>query len=466
MISGLSVSAGEGDSLMIRRLYDEALMRGHAYENLRSLCKDVGARLSGSSEAEMAVNWGKRLLESYDFDSVWLQEIKVPHWERGTTESGWIVNEAGKWRKLSIIALGGSVGTDGLLEGDIVEVQGLTELEHLGREQVEGRVVFFNRPFDQSQINTFRAYGACVDQRWEGANAAGKLNAKAVIIRSLASSPDNHPHTGVMHYDEGGKQIPAAAISTLDADWLTNWLRQGSVQLRMEMDCRNFDEAISYNVIAEMHGSEDNSIITFGGHLDSWDVGEGAHDDGAGIIHSIEALRLLKVSGYQPRHRLRCVLFMNEENGNRGGRTYAAQADEKGEKHICALESDRGGFLPIGFDIVGDSTQVEWVREIKPVVYPFGLFAFDPGYGGVDINPLREYYPDILMLGLAPNSQEYFDYHHSDADVFEAVNKRELELGCAAMATMLFWVDSRWPVFDTEISKTQSNLIPSRELGN
>lgn len=171
------------------------------------------------------------------------------------------------------------------------------------------------------------------------------------------------------------------------------------------------------------------------------DFGEGAHDDGAGIAHSIEALRLLKTLGYKSNHTLRLVLFMNEENGNMGGKTYAKICKDKGEKHICAIESDRGGFLPVGFDIVGDDAQVKFIKSFEKVLYNFQLYKFDKGYGGVDINPLREYYPEMLQLGMAISSQRYFNYHHTEADVFEAVNQRELELGCAAMATMIYLID-------------------------
>ena len=436
-----TVSFSNEDSLFVRKIYDMALEGGHAYENLRSLCKDIGARITGSAEAKIAIDWGKNLMYGYAFDHVYLQEIKVPHWERGNTEAAWIMNESGDVAKLSVLALGGSIGTSGLIEGEVVKVESIQELEALNPEQINGKIIFFNRPFDQKMIQTFKAYGACVDQRWEGTNVASKLNAKAVVIRSMASSTDEHPHTGSMHYDKDVAPVPGAAISTVDADRLVDWLAKGTVTLKMEMDCRFFPDEISYNVIGEMTGNEDDQIITFGGHLDSWDVGEGAHDDGAGVVHSLEALRILKELGYQPNHTLRCVLFMNEENGNFGGKSYAEIAAENKEKHLCALETDRGGFLPMGFDVVGNSAQVDFIRQFATLLKPYDLLKFNPGYGGVDIGPLRSYYPEMLQLGMAVNSQRYFDYHHSAADVFESVNKRELELGAAAMAAMIYLID-------------------------
>lgn len=436
-----TISQSNIDSIFIRKIYNEALLNGESYKNLYSLCKDVGARVTGSAEAKMAIKWGFDLLTSYGFDNVYLQEIKVPHWERGTTEAAWMINEKGEMEKMNILALGGSIGTDGLMEGEVILIESVDALENFSEKDIKDKIVFFNKPFDQTQINTFRAYGACVDQRWDGANKASLKGAKAVIIRSLAQATDEHAHTGSMHYEEGVVKIPAAAISTVDADRISTWLKTGKVFVKMEMDCRFYPDEISYNVIAEMMGNEDDKIITFGGHLDSWDVGEGAHDDGAGIVHSIEAIRILKKLNYYNNHTLRCVLFMNEENGNFGGKYYAELASENKEEHICAIESDRGGFLPIGFDIQGTPEQVKMVQQFKELLFDFELYKFEPGYSGVDIRPLLQHYPEMLQLGMVINSQEYFDYHHAETDVFESVNKRELELGAAAMATIIYLMD-------------------------
>ena len=445
-----TLSTAQTDSLFVRRVYNEVLEHGHAHENLRSLCKDIGARITGSAEAEMAIRWGMTLLESYNLDSVYLQEFQAPRWERGTEEVAWITNEKGEIYKLNITALGGSDGTNGLLEGDMMMVMGIEDLKQMDPAKIKDKIVFYNRPFDQKYIRTFEAYGACVDQRWGGTNEASKMGAKGVIIRSMATPHDDHPHTGSMGYDEGVKRIPGAAMSTNDANVVTEWLNKGPVRLSIDMDCRQMPDIITHNVIGEIRGSEDGKVITFGGHLDSWDVGEGAHDDGAGIIHSIEAIRLLKLLGYKPKHTLRVVLFMNEENGNNGGKSYAKWCKERGEEHIAALESDRGGFLPEGFDISGSDEQVAWVRDLTEFLYDFRLSRFDPGYSGVDINPLNDHYPGMLQLGLEINSQAYFNYHHTDADVFEAVNKRELELGCAAMTSMVYLIDKYWKPLGTE----------------
>lgn len=426
------------ENATIRAIYDEALLRGESYENLRYLCKQIGHRITGSAEAEMAVHWGKRLLSNYGFDTVYLQPFTAPHWERGTREAAWMMKEDGSFQKLRIAALGGSPSTDGLLEGELVHFNSPDDLEGLADDALKGKIAFFSQPFDQSIIYTFEAYGGCISLRWTGAVEAAKRGASAVLIRSLAQSDDDFPHTGSMRVEDD--VVPAAALSTRDADRLKEWLKEGKVRVRVEMDCGFRGEVQTHNVIAEWKGREEG-IITWGGHLDSWDMGEGAHDDGAGVIHSIEAMRLLKQIGYQPKYTLRCVLFMNEENGNYGGKAYARYALSNNERHVAALESDRGGFMPVGFDLRGSEEQLEFVRDITGPLLDYRLWRFEMGYGGVDIGPLYEAYPDMLQLGLNMVSQRYFDYHHADSDVFETVNKRELELGCAAMASMIYLLD-------------------------
>ena len=429
------------DSAFIRSIYNEALGQGKAYEDLRSLCKDIGARLSGSSEAQMAIEWGKQRLERYGFDTVYLQEIKVPHWERGTKESAWIKGKKGNIQPVKILALGGSIGTNGIMRGEIAYFESLAALKKATKQEVNGKIVFINQHMDETMINTFKAYGACYTMRGEGAIEGAKLGAKAVIIRSLGLPIDDHPHTGSMHYDDQFAKIPAAAISTLHADMLEEQVKMGSVEFVFEMDCQSFPDITSYNVIAEIKGQKANEIITFGGHFDSWDAGEGAHDDGAGIVHCMEALRILKKLNLKPNHTLRVVFFMNEENGNKGGITYSAWSKARGEKQIAALESDRGGFVPRGFSCDGTDKQVELLKSFSAIFKPYELHDFDKGYGGVDISPLKGDFPGIPLFGFVTDSQRYFDVHHSEADVFETVNKRELELGCAAIASFIYLLD-------------------------
>lgn len=430
------------DSLVIRKIFDEALTAGKAYEDLRSLCKDIGARLSGSAQAQLAVEWSEQKFKQYGFDAVYLQPIMVPHWERGTKEVAWFKTKHGDVVPLQVLALGGSIGTNGLLRAEVVEFKSLDDLRKSDEKTVKGKIVFLNQPMNPKDIVTFKAYGGCYAIRGEGAVESAKLGALAVVIRSLALPQDDHPHTGSMHYVDSIPKIPAAALSTNASNLLSEALSTGKLELILEMDCRDYPDVQSYNVMGEIKGSEfPDKIITIGGHLDSWDTGEGAHDDGAGVIHCMEALRILKHLKVRPRHTIRLVFFMNEENGNRGGLGYAQWVKEKGEIHVAAMESDRGGFSPRGFDCDGSDAYVTMIQQFAGLLKPYGIHHFEKGYGGVDIGPLKRSFEGIPLFGFVPDSQRYFDFHHAESDVFEAVNKRELELGCASVASFVYLLD-------------------------
>lgn len=433
------------DSIFIKSIYNEALSRGHSHENLRYLCKTIGARLSGSAQAQMAVEWSEQLMKSYAFDTVYLQPIEVPYWVRGTKEAGWIKTDGNPLHKLNLLALGGSIGTNGIIQASIIEFKHFDDLKKANTEQVKGKIVFLNQPMNEQDIQTFNAYGSCVAIRGRGAIEAAKLGAIAVIIRSIGLPLDNHPHTGTMAYSPEVNKIPAAAISTNDAELLSSILKKHNAELILEMDCEDRGTRPSFNVIGEMRGqTKPEEIISVGGHLDSWDTGEGAHDDGAGVMHSLEAVRILQALGYRPKHTLRVVFFMNEENGNKGGEGYAKWVYELGEKHIAAVESDRGGFAPRGFTVDGPSSSLSFLQSLQLLFKPYDVHYFEKGYGGVDINPLKKYYSGISLFGFVPDSQRYFDFHHAPSDVFENVNKRELELGCATIATLLYFIDQHF----------------------
>lgn len=433
------------DSTFIRAIYTEALENGRAYSDLRELCKNIGPRLSGSAKAAMSIDWSEAKFTSYGFDNVYRQPITVPHWERGTTESGWITSKKGRLHKLHLLALGGSIGTNGLMKGDLIEFSSLEELKKASKSKVAGKIVFINQKMDAAQIQTFKAYGGCYAIRGEGAVEAAKKGAIAVIIRSLGLPIDEHPHTGSMHYEKEVPKIPAAAISTQDAEMVSEWLKTENLQVNLELNCMEFPDAPSFNVMGELKGKSNDEIITLGGHLDSWDTGEGAHDDGAGVVHCMEALRILKKLGYKPKHTLRVVFFMNEENGNAGGKAYAKWTKEKGEKQLAALESDRGGFAPRGFSCDGSEEQVRLLASFSGIFKPYDLHVFEKGYGGVDIGPLKNEFPGIPLFGFVPDSQRYFDFHHAPSDVFENVNERELALGAAGIAAFIYLLDQQLP---------------------
>lgn len=441
----LSVSIQAQDAKTLRSIYDIALTESEAYENLRTLCKEIGPRLSGSEQADSAVVWGQNVLEVLDLDTVYLQEITVPHWERGRKERAYFYNEKGK-NTLDVCALGGSVSTgmNQFIKGDVIEVQSLDEVNNLPDSLVKGKIVFYNRPMDPKKISTFSAYGSCVDQRYGGAMEAAKKGAIAVVVRSMNVRLDDFPHTGSMGYEEGIDSIPAFAISTNGADYLSeNIARYETIELNLKSFCKSYPDKISHNVIGEIRGTEfPDEYITVGGHLDSWDMGEGAHDDGAGVVQSIEVLHILKKMNIRPKHSIRVVLFMNEENGNRGGKSYAERAAAENEKHLMALESDRGGFSPRGFSVRGTEAQLNAIKEWTDLFEPYGIHEFKMGFAGVDINPLED--GKICLIGLSPDSQRYFDHHHSDNDIFEEVNKRELVLGAASMTSLVYLIDKYW----------------------
>lgn len=435
------------DSTMLRKFYDEALVNGQTYENLRYLCKNIGPRLSGSANAQKSVDWSKKLMESYGFDKVYLQEVMVPHWVRGEKEQGYIID--GNTRiPVAIAALGMSVATPKAgITANVIEVKSLKELETLGENVIKGKIVFFNRPFDPRYIETGQAYGMAGDQRFAGPAAAAKYGAVGVIVRSLTESIDNYPHTGGTAYDPAGKNIPAAAISTIAANKLSNMLRLRKLPLikfYFKQSCKHLPDAKSYNVVGEITGSQNpNKYITVGGHLDSWDLAEGAHDDGTGVVQSAEVLRIFKAVGYKPKNSVRAVFFMNEENGHKGGIKYAELAAQNKEEHIAAIETDEGGFTPRGFSFEGISA--DKLRDInksfKSLLEPYEADRLVAGGGGTDIGPLKETIPSVVLMGFRPDSQRYFDIHHTPNDVFENVNKRELELGAGAIASMVYLID-------------------------
>ncbi len=431
------------DSVFIRKIFDEALTNGQSYKNLEYLSNSIGGRLSGSPEAEKAVQWSKKLMENYGFDKVYLQEVMVPHWVRGAKEKASIQTNKGEI-EVPICALGGSVGTGKTaLTAPIIEVKTLDELKALGRSKIQGKIVFFNRPMDPRRVSTFEAYSGAGDQRRQGPSEAAKLGAVGVVVRSLNLFQDDLPHTGSLRYDETAAKIPAAAISTNGADKLSQMLKADqNLKFSYEMHCETLPDVKSYNVIGELRGSEKpNDIVAVGGHLDSWDLADGAHDDGTGCTQSIEVLRIFKSLNYRPKRTIRAVMFMNEENGVRGGRKYAELAKTNQENHVAAIESDAGGFTPRGFGIVADRSKIKTIEKWKPLLAPYGLHDIGAGHAGTDIEPLAEVDKNAALIGFTPDSQRYFQYHHAANDTFDKVNKRELELGGASMAALIYLLD-------------------------
>ena len=431
------------DALFIKDIHDFTLTEAQCYDWLEHLSTECEGRLAGSENAEKAVVYTKSLMDTLGFTSTWLQPCKVKKWHRGKAEQV-SITYGDTQKQLNALALGNSIGTpkEGLT-AEVVEVRSLDEVEELGRAGIEGKIVFYNRPMDPTQLRTFNAYGGAVDQRVWGASKAAEYGGIASIVRSMTLRQDDVPHTGTLVYKEEFDKVPGLAISTNDANMLSDLLKKEKVTMRIWTECAPGEEATSYNVIGEIKGSEHpDKIILVGGHLDAWDVGGGAHDDGAGCVHSLQVIQTLNGIGYRPRHTIRCVMFMNEENGLAGGLEYAKVSNEKGEYHLAALESDAGGFVPRGFSFDGDAEVLKpfyaKVSEWLPLLESYGLY-FTTGGSGADISPLKS--QKGLLIGLRPDSQRYFDYHHTTIDRIDVVNKRELELGAAAMASLIYLID-------------------------
>ena len=431
------------DEVMLKQIYKVALTESKAYPWLDDLSNKIGHRLSGSSGAAKAVTYTKEQMELLGLDKVYLQEVMVPQWLRGEKEVAYL--QVGKQKKsFPICALGMSVATpkNGLL-ANVIEVKSLEELKALGIEKVKGKIIFFNRPMNPEFIETFHAYGSCVDQRSSGAREAGELGAVGVIVRSMNLRLDDFPHTGSTNYKDIAmdKRIPAAAISTNGAEELSKLLQQNpNAKLYFKQSCQTLEDVLSYNVVGEITGSEHpNKIMVVGGHLDSWDLGDGSHDDGAGCVQSMAVLEIFRKLNYKPKNTIRVVLFMNEENGVKGGLKYEELSSKNKENHIFALESDSGGFTPRGFSIEADDSNFDKITTWKNLFEPYLIHIFRKGHTGVDIGPLKS--EKIVKVALQPDSQRYFDYHHAANDTFDAVNKRELELGAASMASLMYLFD-------------------------
>jgi hypothetical protein len=424
-------------------LVAEGLAEPRAHALLAELCARAPLRLAGSEGAAQAVAWALGAMQRLGLENVRLEPCMVPRWERGTLAELLVVEPtAHAGEELPILALGGSVPTPaGGIAAEVMAVESFEEL-HARADEAHGKIVLFARAMDPTRLEPFEAYGGAVNQRGSGASEAAGAGALAALVRSMTLAQDDQPHTGAMNYAEGVARIPAAALSTNASDRIRAWLAAGErVVLRLALDCTTHADVLSHNVVGEVVGRErPEEVVLIGAHLDAWDVGQGAHDDGAGCAHVLAAARLLARSALgRPRRSVRCVLFMNEENGLRGAHAYRDAHREELGRHVLAIESDRGGGLPLGYasDAVGDARAV--------LARLWGGAPCARG-GGADISPLAEF--GVPLAGLYPNPQRYFDFHHSANDVLAAVHPRELELGAIALASMAWLaaeLEGEWP---------------------
>ncbi|CAI8882214.1 M20/M25/M40 family metallo-hydrolase [Chryseobacterium sp. IT-36CA2] len=443
LLLGITVfSQTKEDSIQFKKISTEILNNGKGYNELRELTKTIGNRLSGSEAYEKSVQWAAQKLRDAGADKVWLQEVMIPVWVRGK-ESLHIQTSNGKWKSIKMLSLGNSEGTAGKdVLGEIIMVKSLEEYDQLSAEKVKNKIVFFNYPFNQGNVQTFISYRDAGAYRRTAASLTAKKGGKFAIIRSLSSAFDDVPHTGNMRYEENISKVPAITIGNTSADELETLLKNQKVTAKLNSNCGMKGEKLSHSVIGEIAGKKDQSVIVVGGHLDSWDVGEGAHDDGAGIVQSIEVLRTFKKLGIQNNHTIRAVCFANEENGTKGGKEYGKVVKENNEKHLFAIESDAGGFSPRGISLEMNEPQRNQIKSWVNLFLPYGVYNFEGKYSGSDIAPLHEM--GVPTAELVPDPQRYFDIHHTEEDTFEKVNRRELLLGSAVMTQLIYMIDKNW----------------------
>ena len=415
-----------------------------AYRRVAALADQFGPRMTGSPALERAIIWAHDAFVADGQENVALDPVRVPIWERGK-ESAEIVTPAP--RRLAVLGLGGSVGTPpGGLTAEVVAVSSFDELAKLGTS-VRGKIVLFNHPYPTDGPNAAAGYGKSIPYRTEGATRAAAFGAVAALVRSLASASLGAPHTGQMHYGPG-PQIPTAALSVEDAALLARLAARGPVTVHLVLEDGARPDAASFNVLAELRGGEQpDEIVVIGAHIDSWDVGEGAQDDGAGVAIVMESLATLRRLGLIPRRTIRAVLYTSEEEGAQGGKTYAEAHANELPHHVAAFETDVGAGTPLGFRIDAGPEAVAEARELVTLLAPLGATLIDTGFSGADINALRP--AGVPLLGLFSDPTHYFDVHHSAADALEKIDPAALGRNVAAMATMAYVVadrPTRWPV--------------------
>ena len=426
LVAANAQTLGDRYSATAAQILDAARTDNGAYEKLVFLCDRVGNRLSGSPGLDKAIAWAKAEMTRDGLVNVASPMVKVPHWVRGA-ESAAIV--APMERPLTMLGLGGSVGTGrGPITAEVVVVHDFAELDRLGKAKVEGKIVLVNMAWE--------GYGRTVQYRGRGPSAIAKLGGVAMLIRSVTGLSLQSPHTGALNYEKGVAEIPAAAITVEDAQMIERLTaRDETVKVRLQMSARTLPDAESANVVGEVRGSEKpEEVVVIGGHLDSWDVGQGAQDDGSGIVTAMQAAALIKRLGLKPRRTIRVVLFTNEENGGAGGRAYREMVGGEIKNHVAAIEMDGGAEKLTGYGM--DKRILDRFQGVAKLLAPFGADKFTEGGGGADIGPLMK----DGVPGLSPHTGggHYFDWHHSQADTVDKIKPEELREHVGAMAVMAF----------------------------
>lgn len=423
---------GADNAEPVPRIVDAGLRSEQAYRKLSWLTDRIGPRLSGSDNLNAAIAWTQAEMKRDGLVNVGAERAMVPHWVRGEA-SGRILAPAP--HPMEILALGMSDGTppEGIA-ADVIEVSSLEDVQALG-DKAKGKIVLFNKKIFPNGGDD-RGYGSAAGLRHKGAAASAKVGAVGMLIRSLATADLRLPHTGSMEYEDGVPHIPAAAIAPEDAELIHRFLAAGeTVKVTFTLSCKNLPDTESANVVGEVRGSEKpDEIVVIGGHLDSWDVGTGAQDDGAGCAVVMEAARLIRSLALKPKRTIRVVLFTNEENGLRGGIAYANTHAAELSKHVAAIESDSGGARPQGFGVTAGPGAVEVVRRLAAPLAPIAADDVQAGGGGADISKLAD--AGVPQLGLRQDGTHYFDVHHTMADTLDKVDPHDLAMNATAMALM------------------------------
>lgn len=432
----------------LARLQRTAVDSDYAYRQVGYLANNIGPRLSGSAQAARAVEYVAREMRLMGLD-VRLQKCLVPHWVRGEERGElieWTGMASGTTQKVVLTALGGSIGTatEGMT-GEIVVVKDFDELARLGKDKIAGKIVLFNNKFDREMQNSgfgLAAYGQAVAYRFGGAMAAARLGAIAVLVRSAGGSQNRLAHTGAMGYDPAVKKIPGAAVSYEDAETIAYLARMGKVRIKLTLTPQTLPDVESYNVIADLKGSEKpNEIVIVSGHLDSWDLGQGAIDDGAGVAAAMAVPQIIKQMDLHPKRTIRFIAWMNEENGGRGSAAYAKDEENNIANHFAAIEADLGASHPVGFLFAGKQEAMAFFAPISNVLREQGAFQTQLQAGvGSDVGPLTQ----KGVPSFAPwfDQRTYFDYHHTAADTFDKVDPRQIAQNASVMAVLAYGLAS------------------------
>lgn len=438
----INATAQSNDSIQIAAIYKNALQSHESYKNLQILCEQSAPRELGSENSVRAVNLLKSMLDSLNCDTVFLQAYKTDVWNHLSGTSLYTSINGEKY-DFKVNALGPSVPTSNEGFGaEVIEVFGISELKSMDNELVKDKIVFFNNIMDNCFVEPVNAYIDAVQPRLFGANVASEKGAVACIMRSISTIEDNYIHTGCMRYDNHSENIPAVAISTRDADRLSKLLKNNSnVKLNMVVESEILKGVETYNVVAEIRGHEKaDEVIVIGAHIDTWFNTPGAHDDGAGCVQMIDVLRIINELKIHNNRTIRVILFMDEEMNKSGAKAYLKQYSKKNEMFIAAIESDLGGFEPCGFLIDGTNLEIEKIQSFGRILQPYGLNRIEKGFGGGDMIVLKKQF-GFPSIALKVNSQRYFEIIHTQKDTFDKVNRRELQLGSAAITSLVYLID-------------------------